>query len=81
MPENRIDGIALPGAQTGEKTYVLYFDSEAFADADLGLPGRSASFPGLPVADRAPVFTLDKNDVSVYQVKRHYDGVPYPYQL
>ena len=34
MPENRIDGIALPSAQTGEKTYVLYFDSEAFAVAD-----------------------------------------------
>jgi RES domain len=44
MPENRIDGIARPSAQTGEKTHVLFFDSKAFADADRDPPGRPASF-------------------------------------
>ena len=77
MPENRIDGIALSSAQTGKKTYVLFFDSKVFADADRDPPGRPASFPPVPAADRAPVFTLAKDDVRVYQVKRHYDGVPF----
>jgi hypothetical protein len=54
MPENRIDGIALPSAQTGEKTHVLFFDSKAFADADRDPPGRPASFPAVPAVNRAP---------------------------
>ena len=77
MPENPIDGIALPSAQTGAKTYVLFFDSESFADADRDPPGRPASFPIIPAVDRAPIFTLAKDDVRVYQVKRHYEGVPF----
>jgi hypothetical protein len=77
MPENPIDGIALPSVQTGEKTYVLFFDSKSFADADRDPPGQPASFPAVPAADRAPAFTLAKDDVRVYQVKRHYEGVPF----
>ena len=45
MPENPIDGIALPSAQTGKKTYVLFFDSKSFADADRDPSVRPASFP------------------------------------
>ncbi len=78
MPENPIDGIALPSAQTGKKTHVLFFDSKSFADADRDPSVRPASFPPVPAADRAPVFTLAKDDIHVYQVKRHYEGVPFP---
>jgi RES domain len=75
MPENPIDGIALPSAQTGEKTYVLFFDSSAFADADQAPPPRPAPLPGIP-AIPDPVFTLAKEDINVYQVKRSYGGAP-----
>lgn len=76
MPENPIDGIALPSAQTGRKTYVLFFDSEAFADADWAASGRRpASFAVGQPADWAPVFTLATDDIDIYQVKRSYEGV------
>jgi len=48
MPKNRIDGIALPSARTHEKTYVLFFDSEAFADADSDPLDRSGSLLAAP---------------------------------
>lgn len=69
MPRNPVDGIALPSAQT----YVLFFDSSAFADGDPDPSSRPAPFPA-----PAPVFTLAKDDIHVYRVKRHYDGVPFP---
>lgn len=76
MPENPIDGIALPSAQTGEKTYVLFFDSTAFADAGQDPPARPLTNVGIPASPDA-AFTLDKDDILVYQVKRSYEAVPY----
>jgi hypothetical protein len=78
MPENPIDGIALPSAQTGQKTYVLFFDDKAFADADWESSGRRpVSFAvGQPV-DWSPAFTLAKEDIQLYKVGRRYEGVPF----
>jgi hypothetical protein len=74
MPNNRIDGIALPSAQTHEKTYALFFDGEAFADEGDNLPRRPDPFLLDSHADRSPVFTLAKDDIHVYEVKRNYSG-------
>jgi hypothetical protein len=74
MPGSRIDGIALPSAQTHEKTYALFFDGEAFADEGDDLPRRPHPFLPDSHADRAPVFTLAKEDIHVYEVKRTYSG-------
>jgi len=77
MPEPPIDGIALPSAQTGGKTYVLFFDGSAFTDADRKTLSPSAPFPGAVPQRLPPVFTLAKEDIHVYQVERHYEGVPF----
>jgi hypothetical protein len=78
MPKNRIDGIALPSAQTGKKTYVLFFDGEACADNDSGPSDKSAPLMA-DSPDRAPVFILAKDDICVYEVKREYSGAPINY--
>jgi hypothetical protein len=75
MTKNQIDGIALPSAQTGEKTYVLYFDGDAFADSGSDPSDSSGALPVNRGADWKSVFTLAKNDISVYEVRRHYEGV------
>lgn len=74
MPNNRIDGITLPSAQTHEKTYALFFGGEAFADEGDNLPRRPDPFLLDSHADRSPVFTLAKDDIHVYEVKRNYSG-------
>jgi hypothetical protein len=80
MPQNPIDGVALPSAQTGQKTYVLFFDSEAFADADWESSGRlPASFAAGRPVDWSPAFTLAKDDIRVYKVGRRYEAVPWLY--
>jgi RES domain/HEPN/RES N-terminal domain 1 len=78
MPRNPIDGIALPSAQTGQKTYVLFFDSKAFADVDWESSGRlPASLAVGRRVDWSPDFTLAKDDIHVYEVRRRYEGVPH----
>lgn len=67
IPHSHIDGIALPSAQTGAKTYVLYFDGDAFADATDTVPTH-------PLVVLPPTFTLAKEDIATYEVERRYKG-------
>lgn len=63
MCRNQVDGIALPsGPGRGKKTYVLFIGAEAVADA----PGGAEHW-----------LTLAKDAVTVYDVKRTYEGIPH----
>ncbi|WP_166351030.1 RES family NAD+ phosphorylase [Phytoactinopolyspora limicola] len=77
VPETIIDGIALPSAQTDEKTYVLFFNGEDCAAAEeLNLDGTRPLSPQLASigSDEPPTFTLAHDDVQVWRVRRAYEG-------
>ncbi|WP_454042953.1 RES family NAD+ phosphorylase [Cellulosimicrobium sp. Marseille-Q8652] len=61
----RVDGIKLPSAQSGEPTFVLFFDDRSVADTGSAQAGRPT-----------PVFTLAPEDVSLFKVTRTYAGEP-----
>jgi HEPN/RES N-terminal domain 1/RES domain len=75
MPENPIDGIALPSAQTNRKTYVLFYDSTFFSDSVQVPPAPPRADGAVPQGPRIPVFTLASDDIHVYKVERRYEGV------
>lgn len=63
MCRNQVDGIALPsGPGRGKKTYVLFIGPEAVTDA----PGEAEHW-----------LTLAPDAVTVYDVKRTYEGLPH----
>lgn len=69
-----IDGLALPSSQTGQKTFVLFFGHGTAAD--LGELTPTSPFPHLgddPAEE--PIFILDSNDVTLYNVVRTYSAV------
>lgn len=73
VPEPKLDGIALPSAQTGNKTYVLFFDGGDCRTLGAPEPARSSSFFSL--GDGRPdeqALCLDPEDVTTYRVERTY---------
>ena len=78
MPKDKVDGIALPSAQTGFRTFVMFFGPEAVADSP-GEPKATDAAPNmfdLGADDIEPIFTLDRTDIAVYRVDRSYEAVP-----
>lgn len=75
VPHPKLDGIALPSAQTGRVTYVLFFDESAFAT--LGRPSAEDSAGLAPYyldAPSEPLFVLDPATAITYRVARQYSG-------
>lgn len=62
MSPHPIDGIALPSAQTGRKTYVFFCDRNGVADGECDRPDV--------------LFTLAAGQTQVFKVKRTYQGEP-----
>ncbi len=60
MSPHPIDGIALPSAQTGGKTYVIFCDRNGVADSATDRPGV--------------MFRLAHDETVVYEVRRRYEG-------
>jgi hypothetical protein len=75
VPKTAIDGIALPSAQTGAKTYVLFFKASDCAES-IG-PREVSHGVFADFRDPEPAFVLRTEDINVYQVRRTYEGVPY----
>ncbi|MFV1361763.1 HEPN-associated N-terminal domain-containing protein [Mycolicibacterium fortuitum] len=70
VSEPKLEGIALPSAQTHRCTYVLFFGrSDCTTSGD---PARENDF-GIPPPE--PVLTLDPGTVTAYKVERQYSGV------
>lgn len=66
----KLDGIALPSAQTGKCTYVLFFSRSDCAT--LGDPIAEDYF-GIPSVE--PALVLDPEAVTTYQVERQFSGI------
>ncbi|CAM4183635.1 HEPN-associated N-terminal domain-containing protein [Mycobacterium senriense] len=75
VPEPKLDGIALPSAQTENCTYVLFFSRSECAT--LGDPAAEYDvddpFDGDVGAE--PALALDPETVITYRVERQYSGV------
>lgn len=78
VPSTRLDGIALPSAQSkvGAKTYVFFVGPAEVADADAERPSSRPTMFFQP--DPEPVFILDKKDVELWDVTRSYAAAPSP---
>lgn len=75
VPQTKIDGIALPSAQTGRKTFVLFFGPGCAEDAAKGEarePLPRSPFR-LEMEDEHPTFRLAHEDVHIYGVNRTYE--------
>jgi hypothetical protein len=73
VPDPKLDGIALPSAQTGNRTYVLFFGR-----SDCATHGDPASANGLNDPydlGNGPTLVLDPEAVTTYRVERRYSGV------
>ncbi|MFI9487369.1 RES domain-containing protein [Promicromonospora sp. NPDC052451] len=73
VPKPRLDGIALPSAQTTERTYVLFFGR---ADCSTLDGPAVAEHPASFAADDAegPTLVLDPEAVVTYRIERRYAG-------
>ncbi|WP_263118394.1 RES domain-containing protein [Cellulomonas sp. RIT-PI-Y] len=73
-PETPLDGIALPSAQSENraKTYVFFFGPADVVDAGAERQTPRSSFLNWEESD--PVFTLDSDDVELWDVVRSYDA-------
>ena len=75
VPQPKLDGIALPSAQTGERTYVLFFDRSDCATVGDPAAHYGAGFTRLDIgADASPTLVLDPEGVITYRVVRRYEG-------
>ncbi len=77
VPEPRLDGIALPSAQTGRPTYVMFSSRDDFTTLGDSTPERRG---GLSVGfgpSENPTFVLDPATVTAYKVRREYGGARY----
>jgi hypothetical protein len=72
VSEPKLDGIALPSAQTKRRTYVLFFGRSDCAT--LGDPANEDVSDPFDL-DAEPVLVLDPEAVSTYLVQRQYSGV------
>lgn len=72
----RLDGLVLPSAQTGRRTFVMFFGREDCGT--VGDPEPSGLMKSLLEDGElsGPTFLLDPADVTRYEVKRTYEGVP-----
>ncbi len=74
VPQPKLDGIALPSAQTGERTYVLFFGRSDCST--IGEPVAEDGF-GLMLDSEvaaSPTLTLDPDEVITYKIHRRYAG-------
>jgi hypothetical protein len=72
VSEPKLDGIALPSAQTKNRTYVLFFGrSDCATLGDSANDDVSDPFD----LDAEPVLVLDPEAVTTYLVQRQYSGV------
>lgn len=75
VPQPKLDGIALPSAQTGERTYVLFFDRSDCATVGDPATQDEADCTRLDnAADASPTLVLDPEKVITYRVDRRYEG-------
>ena len=70
VPKPKLDGIALPSAQTGKCTYVLFFGRSDCATT--GDPIAEDYF-GIPPVE--PTLVLDPEAVTTYRVERQFSGI------
>ncbi|TDO14621.1 RES domain-containing protein [Mycobacterium sp. BK086] len=73
VPEPKLDGIALPSAQTGNSTYVLFLGREDCATVDDPAAANEVHDPY--DLGSAPTLLLDPEAVITYRVGRQYSGV------
>jgi hypothetical protein len=75
--------LGLAGFLDSDKTYVLFFDSEACVSAERDASGQLIGAPAFRAADWEPSFTLARDDISVCKgfplLRRHSDGAPGPW--
>ncbi|WP_255313722.1 RES family NAD+ phosphorylase [Mycobacterium malmoense] len=75
VPQPKLDGIALPSAQTGERTYVLFFDRSDCSTVGDPDAQDGAGCTRLDIgADASPTLVLDPEEVITYKVDRRYEG-------
>jgi hypothetical protein len=70
VPEPKLEGIALPSAQTGKCTYVLFFGR---SDCTTAGDPVAENYFGIPSVE--PTLVLDPEAVTTYKVERQYSGV------
>lgn len=72
----RLDGLVLPSAQTGRRTFVMFFGRDDCGT--VGDPEPSGLMKSLQEDGglSGPTFLLDPADVTTYKVQRTYEGIP-----
>lgn len=75
VPEPKLDGIALPSAQTENCTYVLFFSRSDCATVGDPAVDNDVEDPFDGDVGAEPALVLDPETVITYRVERQYSGV------
>ncbi|WP_208600804.1 RES domain-containing protein, partial [Mycobacterium malmoense] len=75
VPEPKLDGIALPSAQTENCTYVLFFSRSDCATVGDPAVDNDVEDPFDGDVGTEPALVLDPEAVITYRVERQYSGV------
>jgi hypothetical protein len=72
----QLDGLALPSAQTGRRTYVLFFGASDVVDSTDEPRQPSLAARALGIEDKPAALVLDPASVAAYRVIRTYRAEP-----